>query len=58
MEDAPVLWPIDNERSERGDLVIGGCSVTDLVEQFGTPLYIFDEATLHDRVERCGPRLF
>ena len=47
-----MLWPMTTTRSERGDLVIGGCSVTDLAEQFGTPLYIFDEATLHDRAER------
>jgi diaminopimelate decarboxylase len=26
--------------------------VTDLAERFGTPLYIFDEATLHDRATR------
>src|SRR6476661_1064093 len=52
MEDASVLWPLTTTRSERGDMVIGGCSVTDLAEQFGTPLYIFDEATLHDRAER------
>jgi diaminopimelate decarboxylase len=47
-----VLWPITTTRSERGDLIIGGCSVNDLAERFGTPLYIFDEATLHERAER------
>jgi diaminopimelate decarboxylase len=33
-------------------MTIGGCSVVALAQQFGTPLYIFDEATLHDRAER------
>ena len=47
-----MLWPITTTRSERGDLIVGGCSVNDLAEQFGTPLYIFDEATLHDRADR------
>jgi diaminopimelate decarboxylase len=28
------------------NLEIGGCSVPDLVEQFGSPLYILDESTL------------
>lgn len=27
-------------------LVIGGCDVTQLAQQYGTPLYVFDEATL------------
>ena len=38
-----------NERStlrinEKGHLEIGGCDSIDLAEQFGTPLYVFDEA--------------
>ena len=32
--------------NEKGHLTIGGCDVTKLAAQFGTPLYIFDEATL------------
>ena len=47
-----MLWPNTTTRSERGGMSIGGCSVNELAEQFGTPLYIFDEATLHDRAER------
>ncbi|MEQ7049313.1 diaminopimelate decarboxylase, partial [Paenibacillaceae sp. P-4] len=34
-----------------GHLEIGGCDVTELKQQFGTPLYIFDEALVR---ERCG----
>jgi diaminopimelate decarboxylase len=47
-----VLWPNSTERGEDGVLAIGGCRVTDLADQFGTPLYIFDELTLHDRASR------
>jgi diaminopimelate decarboxylase len=47
-----VLWPNTTMRSDRGELAIGGCPVTELADQFGTPLYVFDEATLHDRAER------
>ena len=29
-----------------GRLVIGGCDVTDLAASYGTPLYIYDEASV------------
>lgn len=32
-----------------GHLVIGGCDVPDLVERFGTPMWVFDRATLEAR---------
>jgi diaminopimelate decarboxylase len=39
--------------SVTGDhLVIGGCSVPDLVEQFGSPLYILDESTLRTAAQQ------
>jgi len=47
------LWPITVHSSAPGELSIGGCPVTSLAAQFGTPLYIFDEATL-----RAGPRAY
>jgi diaminopimelate decarboxylase len=52
MEEYPVLWPNTTARSAHGELTIGGCSLSELADQFGTPLYIFDEATLHDRADR------
>jgi diaminopimelate decarboxylase len=30
----------------RGHLVIGGCDTVELAAEFGTPLYLFDEASL------------
>ncbi|MBW7473506.1 diaminopimelate decarboxylase [Paenibacillus oenotherae] len=33
----------------KGHLEIGGCDVADLAEQFGTPLYIVDEALVRQR---------
>jgi len=35
--------------NERGHLSIGGCDLIRLVEEFGTPLYVFDETTLRRR---------
>tara|TARA_B100001750_G_scaffold248518_1_gene280545 strand:+ start:9891 stop:11174 length:1284 start_codon:yes stop_codon:yes gene_type:complete len=32
--------------SENGHLNIGGCDVTELAKEYGTPLYIYDEATI------------
>ena len=30
----------------RGHLEIGGCDTVDLAREFGTPLYVLDEATI------------
>jgi diaminopimelate decarboxylase len=35
--------------NSKGHLEIGGCDVTDLAQQFGTPLYIVDEALVRQR---------
>ena len=42
------LFPITTEVTKTDHLSIGGCDLSDLANQFGTPLYIFDEATLRD----------
>jgi len=41
-----ALFPLTAEVNNRGHLVIGGCDIVDLVNEFGTPLYLFDESTL------------
>ena len=40
------LLPLTASVNSRDRLEIGGCEVTALVEQFGSPLYILDEETL------------
>ncbi len=35
-----------------GELTIGDCTVTDLVKQFGSPLYILDEVTLRQSAQQ------
>lgn len=40
------LFPLTARVNPAQHLEIGGCDVTMLAEQFGTPLYLFDEATL------------
>jgi diaminopimelate decarboxylase len=41
-----TLFPLTAEVSKQGHLLIGGCDVVDLANEFGTPLYLFDESTL------------
>lgn len=36
----------------RGHLIIGGCDVVELADEFGTPLVIFDERQIRDRARR------
>jgi diaminopimelate decarboxylase len=40
------LLPLTATVNSRDTLEVGGCDVTKLVEQFGSPLYILDEVTL------------
>ncbi|MBD2136367.1 diaminopimelate decarboxylase [Anabaena sp. FACHB-1237] len=40
------LLPLTAKVNQHDHLEIGGCDVTTLVKQFGSPLYILDEATL------------
>lgn len=35
--------------NDKGHLQIGGCDTSDLVESFGTPLYVMDEALIRQR---------
>ncbi|MFY9487579.1 MAG: diaminopimelate decarboxylase [Solirubrobacterales bacterium] len=53
-------FPIDSRVSEAGRLEIGGCDVTELATEYGTPAYIFAENDLRDRaraaVEAFGPQ--
>jgi diaminopimelate decarboxylase len=43
------LFPVASEVNKLGHLVIGGCDLVNLAAEYGTPLYIFDEAGLRDR---------
>ncbi len=49
MRDMLTLLPLTAEVNEQGHLVIGGCDSLELVAEFGTPLYVFDEFSLHSK---------
>ena len=40
--------PVSTKIEDDGVLSIGGCKVTDLAKEFGTPLYVMDEQTIVD----------
>jgi len=44
-----TLFPLTAELNNQGRLLIGGCDVVDLANEFGTPLYLFDESTLRHK---------
>lgn len=43
------LLPDTATIGEKGQLIIGGCDTLELAEQFGTPLFVYDEAHLRAR---------
>ncbi len=43
------LFPLTAEVNNRGHLVIGSCDTVDLADEFGTPLYLFDEFSLRSQ---------
>ena len=45
----PALFPLTAEVNNQCHLCISGCDVVDLAEEFGTPLYLFDESTLRHK---------
>ena len=44
-----ALFPVTAEINHSGRLAVGGVDVTELAERYGTPLYVFDEATIRAR---------
>jgi len=48
-ESRMMLFPSAAGVNGKGHLVIGGCDTVALAEEFGTPLYIFDEAALRQK---------
>ena len=43
------LFPPASEVNDRDHLVVGGCDIVELAAEFGTPLYLFDEASLREK---------
>jgi diaminopimelate decarboxylase len=48
---APNVWPRSTTRDEHGAAVIGGVTVTDLAQEYGTPLFVIDEDDFRSRCQ-------
>ncbi|WP_077102897.1 diaminopimelate decarboxylase [Mycobacterium terramassiliense] len=48
---APHVWPRSTTRDENGAAVIGGLPVTDLAQEYGTPLFVVDEDDFRSRCQ-------
>jgi diaminopimelate decarboxylase len=46
------LFPSGTSLNENNEILIGGCSASELASTFGTPALIIDEAALRDRARR------
>ena len=42
----PLIWPASASRNSQGEITIGDVTVTELATQYGTPLYVFEEAVV------------
>lgn len=40
------IFPLSAGMNDAGDITIGGCAISELASEFGTPLYIYDEDTI------------
>lgn len=50
----PAIWPKSCHRDENGELVIGGKAATDLIRQFGSPLYVVDQGEFESRLDQAS----
>ncbi len=57
MEPIQTILPISAGRDASGALTIAGHSLRPLAEQFGTPLYLYDGATVRQQAERLRAAL-
>lgn len=47
-----LIYPATSLHNAAGHLEIDGCDVVDLVEDFGSPLFIYEEKTIRDQCRR------
>jgi diaminopimelate decarboxylase len=43
------IFPVTANVNHKGHLTIGTCDCVDLIEEFGSPLYVFDETTIRSQ---------
>ena len=48
----PAIWPLGTSVDRDGHLSVGGADVVALADRLGTPLYLYDAATIRDAYRR------
>jgi len=48
----PAIWPLATSADRRGRLRVGSADLAALAERLGTPLYVYDAATIRDAYRR------
>ncbi len=57
MKNLDPILPVSAGRNSAGCLTIAGLSLRPLAEQYGTPLYLYDAATIKEQVRRLRAEL-
>lgn len=47
-----AIWPASASRSDSGEITVAGIGVRSLVEQYGSPLFVYDEQDVRTRARR------
>ena len=47
----PQIWPASATRNSAGEITIAGLPVTQIAKEYGTPVFIFDEADVRKRAK-------
>jgi diaminopimelate decarboxylase len=47
-----AIWPASAARTDSGEIAVAGIGVRKLVEQYGSPLFIYDEQDVRARARR------
>jgi diaminopimelate decarboxylase len=50
----PAIWPLETSADRHAHLRIGGVDLVALAGRLGTPLYVYDAATIRDAYRRYG----
>ncbi|WP_349307824.1 MULTISPECIES: hypothetical protein [unclassified Streptomyces] len=48
------IWPAPARTAPGGDVTVGGVSLAEAADRFGTPLYLLDEGEVRDRCRITG----
>src|SRR3954464_2675188 len=47
-----AIWPLTTRADELGRLCVGEVALTDVADEFGSPVYVIDEADFRHRIRR------